>query len=95
MQRQSAVGAEGQHLRLVLNDGWVAWDGIAFRQGEWAGHLPDCVDIVYHLEVNEWRDQPRLQLNIQDLRPSGFDETLARLWLSDDQPQPGDERCAC
>jgi hypothetical protein len=29
------------------------------------------VDIVYHLEVNEWNDQQRLQLNVQDVRPSG------------------------
>jgi len=37
------------------------------------------VDIVYHLEVNEWNDQRRLQLNVQDIRPAGLDDA-ARLW---------------
>jgi len=70
VQGQRAVG-DGKHLKLVLSDGRITWDGIAFRQGEWAGKLPDQVDIVYHLEVNEWNDQQRLQLNVQDVRPSG------------------------
>lgn len=78
---QRAVGNEGAHLKLTLSDGWVAWDGIAFRQGEWAGKLPDQVDIVYHLEVNEWNDQRRLQLNVQDVRPAGLDEAIPHLWL--------------
>ena len=78
---QRAVGKEGRHLKLRLSDDRATWDGIAFRQGEWAGKLPDRVDIVYHLEVNEWNDQRRLQLNVQDVRPSGLDDTVARLWL--------------
>ncbi len=67
---QRAVGSEGRHLKLTLSDGQTPWDGIAFRQGEWAGKLPDHVDIAYHLEVNEWNDRRRLQLNVQDVRPT-------------------------
>ncbi|MCK4316387.1 MAG: single-stranded-DNA-specific exonuclease RecJ, partial [Anaerolineae bacterium] len=63
---QRTVGKEERHLKLRLSDDRATWDGIAFRQGEWAGKLPDRVDIVYHLEVNEWNDQRRLQLNVQD-----------------------------
>lgn len=70
---QRAVGNDGQHLKLKLSDGQAAWDGIAFRQGEWAGKLSDHVDIAYHLEVNEWNDRRRLQLNVQDVRPAGLD----------------------
>jgi single-stranded-DNA-specific exonuclease len=76
-----AVGDEGQHLKLTLSDRGVAWDGIAFRQGEWVGKLPDRIDLVYHLEVNEWNGQKRLQLNVQDIRPAGSDGGVARLWL--------------
>jgi single-stranded-DNA-specific exonuclease len=65
------VGSTGKHLKLTLSDGWNTWDGIAFQQGDWAGKLPDLVDIVYHLEVNEWNSQRRLQLNVQDIRPTG------------------------
>ena len=70
VRRQRAVGSGGVHLKLLLSDGGIVWDGIAFRQGDWAGHLPDYVDIVYHLQVNEWAGEERLQLNIQDVRPA-------------------------
>ena len=80
VQNQRAVG-NGKHLKLMLYDGRTAWDGIAFRQGEWAGKLPNRVDIVYNLEVNKWNNQQRLQLNVQDVRPAGLDDDVARLWL--------------
>ncbi len=65
-----AVGTEGHHLKLALSDGRNVKDAIAFHQGRWAGQLPRQVDIVYSLEVNEWRGEKRLQLNVKDLRPS-------------------------
>ncbi len=81
------VGSEGKHLKLTLSDGQATWDGIAFRQGDWASRLPDRVDLVYHLEVNEWNNRRQLQLNVQDIRPAGDDE-IARLWL-DRAPDEG------
>ena len=77
-----AVGAGGKHLKLTLADGCARpstarpstsrcpWDAIAFHQGQWAGRVPPRIDIVYSLEVNEWREVKRLQLNVKDLRPS-------------------------
>ena len=67
-----AVGTDEHHLRLVLNDGRQDWGAIAFRQGHWASRLSpsDCIDAVYQLEFNEWNGERRLQLDIQDLRPS-------------------------
>jgi single-stranded-DNA-specific exonuclease len=58
-----------RHLKMTLSDGRAVWDAIAFRQGEWAGKLPRRIDVVYTLEVNEWNEQKRLQLNVKDLRP--------------------------
>ncbi len=69
VERQRPVG-DGTHLKLTLSDGGVWWDGIAFRQGEWAGRLPERVDVVYHLRENEWNGEVRLELEIQDLRPA-------------------------
>jgi len=66
-----AVGNDSAHLKVLLHDGKSMWDGIAFRQGDWADHLPDRVDVAYHLQLNEWRGEQRLQLNIQDIRPAG------------------------
>jgi single-stranded-DNA-specific exonuclease len=57
------------HLKLTLSDGRAVWDAIAFRQGGWAGKLPHRIDVVYTLEVNEWNEEKRLQLNVKDLRP--------------------------
>jgi single-stranded-DNA-specific exonuclease len=66
-----AVGADHAHLKLFLSDGRAVWDGIAFRQGEWVDRLPERIDIAYHLQLNEWKGEKRLQLNVQDIRPSG------------------------
>jgi len=62
------------HLKMTLSDGRATakrgvWDAIAFRQGGWAGKLSRRIDVVYTLEVNEWNEQKRLQLNVKDLRP--------------------------
>jgi len=57
------------HLKMTLSEGRAVWDAIAFRQGGWAGKLPHRIDVVYTLEVNEWNEEKRLQLNVKDLRP--------------------------
>jgi len=70
VRHHRAVGSDGAHLKLLLFDGRTVWDGIAFGQGDWADHLPNRVDIAYHLQLNEWNGERRLQLNIQDIRPA-------------------------
>lgn len=66
------VGADGKHLRLVLSNGSGSLTGIAFKQGHWLDTLPrgTYVDAAYHLELNTWNGETRLQLNVQDLRLS-------------------------
>jgi single-stranded-DNA-specific exonuclease len=67
-----AVGGEQKHLKLTLRDGrGVVWDAIAFRRGDLLGRIPGRVDVAYNLEINEWNQGKRLQLNIQDLRAAG------------------------
>jgi single-stranded-DNA-specific exonuclease len=65
-----SVGSEGQHLKLVLQDSQITYDAIGFRMGDRLSELGDRVDIAYHLEVNEWHGERRLQLNIQDFQPA-------------------------
>ncbi|MCB0213135.1 MAG: single-stranded-DNA-specific exonuclease RecJ [Anaerolineae bacterium] len=71
-----SVGQEGQHLRLVLNDGKQDWNTIAFRLGHWAGKLKPSqeIDAVYNLEFNHWNGQTKMQLNIKDLKPTGLQD---------------------
>ncbi len=64
------VGVDRQHLKLLLSDGAKTMEAIAFRWGEDLGTLPNVVDVTYHLEVNEWNGNRRLQLNVRDLRPA-------------------------
>jgi single-stranded-DNA-specific exonuclease len=64
------VGSEGRHLKLLLGANDQTLDGIAFGMGPRFEELRDLIDVVYALEVNEWNGERRLQLNVQDLRPS-------------------------
>jgi single-stranded-DNA-specific exonuclease len=64
------VGNEGRHLKLTLGSDGQLLDGIAFGMGSRFEELGERIDVVYALEVNEWNAERRLQLNVQDLRPS-------------------------
>ena len=70
VKRVQPVGKEKNHLRLSLVDErGVFHNGIAFRQGYWAENMPDRVDLVYSLEINDYMGQQSIQLNIKDLQP--------------------------
>lgn len=66
-----AVGQDGAHLQLWIGDGRVKLPAIAFRQGEWSGRLPERIDLVYTVGVNEWNGRRDLQLVVQDIRETG------------------------
>jgi single-stranded-DNA-specific exonuclease len=67
-----ATGAEGQHLKLRLDDGagGPSYDAIGFRLGRFAGYFakPLVIDIAYTLEANEWNGSRTLQINVKDFR---------------------------
>ncbi len=71
VRHSRVVGADGQHLKLVVSDGRLVFDAIAFRQARWAERMPTRVDLAFTLDVNEWNEERRLQLNVLDLRPAG------------------------
>ncbi len=62
------VGSE--HLKLLLSDGQIVWDAIAFRQGSWIGNLPQRIDVAYQLDARTWNGERRLQLNVKDIKPT-------------------------
>ena len=68
------VGADGAHLKLALMDERRAvWDASAFRQSHHSAWLRRDMRIAtaFHLEMNEWNGEQRLQFNLLDLKPAG------------------------
>jgi len=65
------MGDGGEHLRLKLRQGGARWDGVAFRQGNCLADVVPALDIVYNLEVDRWRGNETLRLNILDFAPAG------------------------
>ena len=65
------MGASGAHLRLKLMDQGVRWEAVAFKQGVGFPADARALDVVYTVEINHWRGEETLQLNVQDLRVAG------------------------
>ena len=67
------VGAEGRHLKLTLEDDHGSvMDCIGFRMGHLKTTLPSRVDVLYHLEANEYNGRTSLQLNLKDVKAAGI-----------------------
>ncbi|MFC1871399.1 single-stranded-DNA-specific exonuclease RecJ [Chloroflexota bacterium] len=64
------MGNNGNHLRLKLKQGGTVWSGVAFRLGDCLTEVSPLLDIVYNLEIDRWRGEERLRLNIRDFAPS-------------------------
>jgi single-stranded-DNA-specific exonuclease len=66
-----AIGREKNHLRLKVEDNGLTLDAVAWRYGYWINQMPDIVDLIYSLELNEYMGESRIQLNVKDLKASG------------------------
>ena len=67
------VGSEGKHLKLTFEDErGMGYDSIGFRLGHLKPALPPRVDILYHIEANEYNGRRTLQLNLKDVKPAGI-----------------------
>ncbi len=64
------VGKDQTHLQLEVTNGRAGFKCIAFRQASWAKQMPQYVDLVYSINVNEWRGRRTLQLMVKDIRPA-------------------------
>jgi single-stranded-DNA-specific exonuclease len=66
------VGNGDAHLKLKLGgQGESPIDAIGFRMGDRREALPEMIDVVYTLEINEYQGRRTLQMNLQDMRPAG------------------------
>jgi single-stranded-DNA-specific exonuclease len=74
------VGEEGKHLKLVVTDGRVTFDAIGFRLGHLQPGLSGRVDILFTFEANEFNGRKSLQLNLKDVKATGFaDQERSRM----------------
>jgi single-stranded-DNA-specific exonuclease len=69
------VGSSGEHLKLDLcheSTDQKIFPAIAFSQAEHFEHIKDGkpIDICYSIEMNEFRGNRNLQLNIRDIKVS-------------------------
>lgn len=70
VKRVIVMGREKQHLKLVVSDGRITYDAVAFRMGHLAPTLPERVDLLYAFERNYFNGKVTLQLMVRDLKPS-------------------------
>lgn len=63
------MGQDGKHLKLVLQQGKMTIDAVAFGKGALADLLPGgtTIDVLAELSVNEWNGSRKPQLMLQDL----------------------------
>lgn len=64
--------SEGKHLKLTLKDGNQILNAIGFNMGNLANEylLEDKVDVIGHLEINEFNGNCQVQMNLKDIRKS-------------------------
>ena len=71
VERITPVG-NGKHLRLRLRSGRYSIPAIYFSATAESASIAqgDMVDVAFHAQVNEFRGERSVQMNIQDIRPN-------------------------
>ncbi len=64
--------SEGKHLKLTLKDEHYILNAIGFNLGNLANDflIDDKIDVVGHLEINEFNGMSQIQMNLKDIRKS-------------------------
>ena len=68
------IGKEGEHLKMVISDGRITYDAIAFQQGFWQDEMPPSVDLLYTFELNRFNGHESLQLRVKDIKAANQKE---------------------
>ncbi|HHJ98502.1 MAG TPA: DEAD/DEAH box helicase [Actinobacteria bacterium] len=93
MNGRKRVGKGGDHLRFTAFDGVAAVPSIAFRCNdiETLADTESAVDLVYELELDEWRGVERIQLLVRDVRQREAGDRSRAAELVDDLFEHADE----
>ncbi len=71
VKNSRTVGKDNSHLKLVVTDGHITYDAIAFRQGFLQPDLPLFLDLLFTFELNRFNGNETLQLNVKDIQFAG------------------------
>lgn len=63
-----AIGKEGAHLRMRLSSGSEMRNAIGFRMGDRVQNMPEVVEAVVGLSINEWQDRRSVQCEIKQVQ---------------------------
>jgi len=62
--------SEQKHLKMLLGDEEFSIDAIGFNMGQYYNELndTDIIDAACYVEINEWNNVQKLQLNLKDIK---------------------------
>ncbi|MFC1873963.1 single-stranded-DNA-specific exonuclease RecJ [Chloroflexota bacterium] len=64
------MGNHGEHLRFKLKQDGTVWSSVGFGLGSYLPEVSHHLDIIYNMEIDRWRGEEILRLNILDFTPS-------------------------
>ena len=63
-----AIGKDGAHLRMRLSSGGELRSAIGFRMGDRVGSMPEVIEAVVGLSINQWQDRRSVQCELRQLQ---------------------------
>ena len=63
-----AIGKDGAHLRMRLSSGSELRNAIGFRMGDRAANMPEVIEAVVGLSINQWQDRRSVQCELKQLQ---------------------------
>lgn len=71
VRTKKTMGKDNQHLKLYLSDGQFKFEAIWWNKGDQIINIPNKIDLIYSLEVNEFNGSKFIQLLVKDLKTAG------------------------
>lgn len=63
-----AIGKEGAHLRMRLSGSGEMRSAIGFRMGDRVRTMPEVIEAVVGLSINEWQDRSSVQCELRQIK---------------------------
>lgn len=63
-----SIGKDGAHLRMRLSSGTEMRNAIGFRMGDRAQFIPEVIDAVITVSINQWQERKSVQCELRQLQ---------------------------